>query len=89
MSNNDAFCCGLAGMLNQTLNYSGVKKRLKRFLTKASNAEIKQLIPSTSQPLDHSQGNIYNVLKELIHASDKEIFLGFFFCFKKGNIFPA
>lgn len=72
MSNNDAFCCGLAGMLNQTLNYSGVKERLKRFLTKASNAEIKQLIPSTSQPLDHSQGNIYNVLKELIHPSDKE-----------------
>lgn len=59
-------------MLNQTLNYSGVKERLKRFLTKASNAEIKQLIPSTSQPLDHSQGNIYNVLKELIHPSDKE-----------------
>lgn len=74
MSNNDALCCGLAGMLNQALNYSGVKKRLKHFLTKASNGEIKQLSPSTSQPLDHSQGNIYSVLKGFIHPADKEIF---------------
>lgn len=74
MSNNDGLCCGLAGMLKQALNYSGVKKRLKHFLTKASNAEIKQLSPSPAQPLDHSQGNIYSVLKGLIHPADKEIF---------------
>ena len=72
-------------MLNQALDYSGVNKRLKHFLTKASNAEIKQLSRSTLQPLDHSQGNIYSVLKRLIHLADKEIFL--LFSFKKGNIF--
>lgn len=43
MSNNDTLYCGLAGMLNQALNSSGLKKRLKHFLTKASNGEIKQL----------------------------------------------
>lgn len=67
-------------MLNQALNSSGLKKRLKHFLTKASNGEIKQ------QFLDHSQGNIYSVLKRFIHLADKQICFVLFFKMQNLNV---